>query len=138
MGSWTGGILPNAGGGGSAPHTPKGPRAFDDLSILDMSSHGIAPVDSVVVTSQEQCMDLMVNGKYRPPLPIRTPAPWTTLMQACWAHDPRDRPEFNEVVAKLEAMLVSHPRAPSDFPCDVINVACYANPPASGAAVSRV
>ena len=100
----SGGILPNPGGGGSVPHTPKGPRAFDDLSILDMSSHGVAPVESVVVTTQEQCMDLMVNGKYRPPLPIRTPAPWTTLMQACWAHDPRDRPEFNEVVAKVSGL----------------------------------
>ena len=32
---------------------PKGPRAFDDLSILDMSFHGsYVPVESVVVTTQ--------------------------------------------------------------------------------------
>ena len=54
--------------------------------------------------------------------------------QDCWADDPEDRPEFEQIVARLEAMLIEHPRA--DFPSDVANLACFAKP--SSAAVSRV
>ena len=88
-----------------------------------------APVD----TNPTEPPPPLPLARYRPPLPIRTPAPWTRLMQACWAHDPRDRPDFNEVVAKLESIIASHPRA--DFPADVVNFACYANP---GEVVTRV
>lgn len=100
-------------------------RSYDDLSIVDAKSRlDAAPIEPVVVSTREQAFDLLVQGRYRPPLPIFAPAPLTALMRACWSHHPEERPNFMEVVNQLEDLMSSHPRA--DFPCEVGNFASFA------------
>mmetsp|Transcript_28662 Transcript_28662/g.59899 ORF Transcript_28662/g.59899 Transcript_28662/m.59899 type:complete len:116 (-) Transcript_28662:1170-1517(-) len=37
----------------------------------------------------------------RPPFPDNTPAPIRELIESCWAHNPDERPTFDEIVATL-------------------------------------
>eukprot|EP01102_Stenamoeba_stenopodia_P017328 TRINITY_DN6192_c0_g1_i1.p2 TRINITY_DN6192_c0_g1~~TRINITY_DN6192_c0_g1_i1.p2 ORF type:complete len:598 (+),score=131.96 TRINITY_DN6192_c0_g1_i1:2208-4001(+) len=38
----------------------------------------------------------------RPILPAETPAPWSQLIEDCWASEPRQRPNFSKIVQILE------------------------------------
>ena len=101
--------------------------SFDDLSILDVmrSPDKRGPVDSVVVTTPDQAQHFIVDGRYRPPLPIGAPPNVTQLLRACWRHHPDSRPGFIDIVERLESTLAAQPRG--DFPCGVANFANIAD-----------
>lgn len=40
----------------------------------------------------------------RPTIPESTPSAYAALIRACWAQDPKDRPAFDEVLRRLDAM----------------------------------
>ena len=51
----------------------------------------------------------------RPPIPKDCPSQFSALMQACWAHNPSDRPPFTFIVEKLNAMLAEAKKQKIDF-----------------------
>ena len=49
----------------------------------------------------------VVQEGLRPDVPPKTPSPWRSLMEACWANSPADRPDFQTILTLLDAMLES-------------------------------
>ena len=47
-----------------------------------------------------------IDTGHRPPLPKKWPPTVCTLLAQCWQHAPASRPEFNEIVPRLEAIKV--------------------------------
>ncbi len=47
----------------------------------------------------------VMTGTLRPAIPPGCDPAWASLMQDCWQGNPRLRPTFTEVIARLEAML---------------------------------
>ena len=45
------------------------------------------------------------NG-YRPPLPDSMPAGMRKLMEACWSHNPAERPSFRFIVRALQRLII--------------------------------
>lgn len=43
----------------------------------------------------------VLNRELRPPIPPKTPEPWTKLMRRCWESDPARRPNFKEIIREL-------------------------------------
>ena len=47
----------------------------------------------------------VIKDGYRPTIPTGTPPAIASLMRACWAADPGDRPTFSEIIARLDKHL---------------------------------
>jgi hypothetical protein len=47
----------------------------------------------------------VISKSLRPTIPENTPTGFKELITACWATDPKDRPDFADVTKRLEAML---------------------------------
>ena len=45
------------------------------------------------------------NG-YRPPIPEGTPKGLEDLMEACWSHNPAERPSFKTIVRALQKLII--------------------------------
>lgn len=45
------------------------------------------------------------NG-YRPPIPEGTPRGLQDLMQACWSHNPAERPSFRFITRTLQKLII--------------------------------
>lgn len=53
----------------------------------------------------EPLLDLIAKKGFRPTVPATMPAPYRTLMTACWAHRPEDRPNFTQILSILQRFL---------------------------------
>ena len=42
----------------------------------------------------------------RPPIPKSMPEPLKKLMEDCWAPDPRDRPDFGEIIKMIDECMI--------------------------------
>jgi hypothetical protein len=54
------------------------------------------------------CRNAIVDGTCRPTPPPASsgcPPSFAALMQACWRHNPQERPSFDEIVPTIEAEL---------------------------------
>ncbi len=78
--------------------------------------------DSILfISSLYQCVCFILTSLVfsqageRPPMPESCLAPLRTLIEACWAHDPRTRPDFPAVVLRLESALAELPNPPPPF-----------------------
>ena len=46
--------------------------------------------------------DLSLRKPHRPALPPNVPQAVVALIEACWAEDPADRPDFREISARID------------------------------------
>ncbi|CAN0442343.1 unnamed protein product, partial [Laminaria digitata] len=51
-----------------------------------------------------QVVAAVLGRRERPRIPPRCPQALSQLMQACWSHDPDQRPCFDDVVPWLESL----------------------------------
>jgi Protein tyrosine and serine/threonine kinase len=51
-----------------------------------------------------QVVALVLNRRERPRVPADCPPPLAQLMQACWQHDPANRPSFEDIVRRLSRL----------------------------------
>lgn len=66
-----------------------------------------------------QIIAKVANENLRPPIP--EDCPWKELMIQCWAENPNDRLEFNEIVDQLSALSKSIPHEPATMePASII------------------
>ncbi|CAN8311244.1 unnamed protein product [Cochlearia groenlandica] len=80
---------------------------------VDVFSFGITMWE--ILTGEEPYANLhcgaiiggIVNDTLRPSIPERCEAEWKKLMEQCWSFDPRVRPSFTEIVARLRSMTVA-------------------------------
>lgn len=68
-------------------------------------------------------MARVASGALRPRFPAAAPREYAALAAQCWAHEPAARPEFAEIVARLNALqgavlaaAVAHETTPSGGP----------------------
>ena len=61
------------------------------------------------------------NG-YRPPMPEGTPKGMKDLMEACWSHNPAERPSFRFITKALQRLIIEV-RANGCFHSNVLAVA---------------
>ena len=81
---------------------------------MDVYSYGILmwtvwtqklPYSDLRVKNPFQLM-VRVTGGYRPPIPSDVmPASASALMQRCWTGDPKDRPDFDEILKELKGEM---------------------------------
>jgi hypothetical protein len=55
--------------------------------------------------SRDTFYERVVHGGERPPINKKWPDELSSLIASCWAEDPDDRPGFDVIVKKLDAML---------------------------------
>lgn len=90
-----------------------------DPEKCDVYSFGI--MSSEVLTGQIPFPDMgcsKMRYKERPALPTNCPQDLAALIEKCWAHKPKDRPDFSQIcdeLLKVRARLLMHQffRAPS-------------------------
>ena len=70
----------------------------------------LEPVSAARAASGEQRLRPEWGSSARPPNRPAVPPRLRALVEACWAHDFGDRPEFVDVIAELEAALKAMPR----------------------------
>jgi hypothetical protein len=63
----------------------------------DIPYTGLTPLQAAIA---------VVQRGVRPDTPPHVPGVLATLMQRCWHRDPRERPEFSEVLSTLENMVI--------------------------------
>ena len=63
----------------------------------------LADVPDSIVYAQ---MFFKVFNGYRPPLPDSMPAGMQKLMEACWSHNPAERPSFRFIVRALQRLII--------------------------------
>lgn len=59
----------------------------------------------IVLSHVSAVLKYVVREKRRPPIPLGCPKELASIMSRCWAHDPNERPEVEEIVTVLETML---------------------------------
>ena len=84
------------------------PELFDENKFTQKSDvYSYAMTCYEIATRERPWMGLneaqisrtVVDKRRRPDLPASTPAFLVDLIQACWTHDPKDRPTFSEIIA---------------------------------------
>jgi hypothetical protein len=65
---------------------------------------GVCQLPYADMNGWQAAMAVMTRG-LRPTMPQGTPPPLATLIQACWAAVPTDRPLFPHIVKQLERFL---------------------------------
>jgi hypothetical protein len=53
-----------------------------------------------------------IGKGYVPEIPRKWPAELQSLISECWKLDAQQRPEFREIVPRLEALCAEHPQRP--------------------------
>jgi serine/threonine protein kinase len=57
-----------------------------------------------------------IGSGYVPEIPRKWPAELQSLISVCWKLDAQQRPEFREIVPRLEALCAKHPYQPQLIP----------------------
>lgn len=68
------------------------------------SQTGMRPDDLILVevSNMSRAVELMCDRKLRPPVPVGLPRHLTNLLTRCWHFDPKQRPDFTEIITILE------------------------------------
>lgn len=57
--------------------------------------------------SRDTFYERVVHGGERPPLNKKWPDSLNSLITDCWSENPEDRPNFDEIVQRLDVMLLN-------------------------------
>ncbi len=94
-----------------APEVLRGDHAYDEkcdvysygVVLFELAARGQRPYAGL---SPPAVLLAVLDGSLRPAMPADAPPRVAALAATCWAHDPRARPSFSQVLADL--MLREH------------------------------
>lgn len=76
--------------------------------------------DDVLLTMDQVARNVSTKG-LRPPIPRKWPPALTQLLEACWSGDAAARPEFDQLVERLEALLSEAEASPEGQPSELLD-----------------
>jgi len=77
--------------------------------------------------TMEQVAKAVCDSGLRPRLPKKWPRKLSQLLEACWAQDAKDRPEFAEISIQLAAMHEDADRIPEGQPNELLDALRYSS-----------
>ncbi len=85
-------------------HSSTGCRGEVHLSFVFVQAPPHPPCDFFFSLFGAQVVAAVLGRRERPRIPSQCPQALSQLMQACWSHDPDQRPCFDDVVPWLESL----------------------------------